>query len=108
MRESMTRDELRQCDGRDGRRACFAVNGKVYDVSDSPLWANGDHRGAHQAGSDLTEELRSAPHVRSVIERFPVIGELETTNAPRGSSGRWIVLAGGILAAGVVILLLLK
>jgi len=103
----MTREELGRCDGREGRRACFAVNGKVYDVTGSPLWQNGDHKGAHQAGCDLTEELKSAPHVRSVIERFPVVGELEE-EAPASAGGRWLVLAGGLLAIAIVVFLLVK
>lgn len=74
----MTRDELAQCDGREGRKAWVAISGKVYDFSSSSLWRSGGHQDAHQAGQDLTEELRSAPHVRAVIERFPVVGELES------------------------------
>lgn len=69
--------ELSSFDGREGRKAYVAVNGKIYDVSDSSLWHNGNHQGLHQAGGDLTEELSSAPHVRAVIERFPIVGYLE-------------------------------
>jgi len=69
----MTREELAQCDGREGRKAYVAVNGKVYDFSGSRLWAQGDHQGAHQAGRDLTAELAQAPHVRALVERFPVV-----------------------------------
>ncbi len=73
----MTKDELATFDGKDGRKAYVAVNGKVYDFTESPLWAAGDHQGLHAAGCDLTEELKSAPHVRAVIERYPVVGNLE-------------------------------
>ena len=73
----MTPEELARCDGRDGRPAYVAVAGTIYDVSASALWKDGDHQGLHQAGTDLTEELKSAPHVRAVIERFPAIGPLE-------------------------------
>lgn len=104
----MTREELRQFDGRSGRKAYFAVNGKIYDASDSPLWTDGDHQGAHQAGADLSEELKSAPHVRSLIERCPMVGELEENPATTGSAGRWVALAGGLLAAAIVALLWLK
>ncbi|MBE0596886.1 MAG: cytochrome B5, partial [Desulfuromonadales bacterium] len=72
----MTREELATYDGRNGRRAYVAVNGKIYDFTDSPMWPGGDHQGAHQAGCDLSEALLGAPHVRAVIERFPVVGEL--------------------------------
>lgn len=79
----MTKEELAKNDGREGRPAYVAVQGKVYDVSASELWQKGDHQGMHQAGHDLTEELKSAPHVRSVIERFPVVGNLEEDPPPK-------------------------
>lgn len=73
----MTTAELAKHDGHDGRSAYIAVSGTIYDVSSSPRWQNGLHEGVHQAGQDLTEALKSAPHVRTLIERFPVIGRLE-------------------------------
>ncbi|PLY06938.1 MAG: hypothetical protein C0624_03895 [Desulfuromonas sp.] len=99
--EKMTLGQLKNFDGREGRSAYVAVNGKVYDVSESARWQEGNHEGAHQAGADLSEDLKSAPHVRSVIERFPVVAELgedppETTG---GGSGK--LLVGTIIAAAV-------
>jgi predicted heme/steroid binding protein len=73
----MTTEELSKYDGRQGRPAYVAVNNNIYDVSESSLWVDGNHQEAHQAGQDLTEELKSAPHVRAVIERFPVVDKLE-------------------------------
>ncbi len=73
----MNREELKQYDGREGRPTYVAVSGRVYDVSDSAMWVDGNHYEAHQAGQDLTEELKSAPHVRAVIERFPVVGHID-------------------------------
>jgi predicted heme/steroid binding protein len=99
----MTKIELAKHDGRDGRPAYVAVNGTIYDVTASPLWQGGDHQGAHQAGHDLTEELKSAPHVRAVVERFPVVGQLaEATPQPSGSRGKGVLIA---VAAAVVLLL---
>ncbi|TYO99048.1 putative heme/steroid binding protein [Geothermobacter ehrlichii] len=92
----MTREELARHDGREGRKAYVAVNGKIYDVSTSPLWAEGNHQDIHQAGADLTEELKSAPHVRAVMERFPVVGRLE--EAVTGSSPK----AAGLIGATIV------
>lgn len=89
----MTLQELAQHDGRNGRKAYIAVNNKVYDVTHSPLWSGGDHQGAHQAGCDLTEELKSAPHVRAVIDRFPVVAELTTTEPAAGRGKLFAVLA---------------
>jgi predicted heme/steroid binding protein len=82
----MTREELARYDGREGRPAYVAVAGTIYDFSSSPLWKAGQHQGPHQAGVDLTEELKTAPHVRALIERFPVVGRLEEP-APRKK--RW-------------------
>jgi len=79
----MTQEELVQHDGKDGRKAYVAVNGKVYDVSASPLWMGGDHQRLHQAGGDKTEELKAAPHVRTVVERYPVVGRLEEPEPPK-------------------------
>ncbi|WP_305046924.1 cytochrome b5 domain-containing protein [Geoalkalibacter sp.] len=79
----MTLEELANFDGRDGRKPYVAVGGKVYDVSTSPLWEQGDHQGLHQAGADLTAELATAPHVRAVVERFPVVGTIEEPDPPK-------------------------
>jgi predicted heme/steroid binding protein len=106
----MTLAELAEHDGRDGRRAYIAVNGTVYDVTDSPRWENGLHPPDHQAGQDLTEELAGAPHVRTVIERFPVIGSLEEEATAQTTSGSGKGIPGIIIAAiilAVVIFLVL-
>jgi predicted heme/steroid binding protein len=79
----MTKEELANYNGKNGQNAYVAVNGKIYDVSASPLWASGDHQGMHNAGADVTEELKAAPHVRSVVERFPVVGQLEEPEPPK-------------------------
>jgi len=73
----MTKEELEKFNGKDGQPAYVAVSGTIYDVSSSGMWENGNHADAHSAGHDLTEELKSAPHVRAVVERFPVVGRLE-------------------------------
>jgi predicted heme/steroid binding protein len=70
-----TRAELKQFDGRDGRPVYAAYRGKVYDVSPSPLWTEGQHF-EHFAGADLTDELADAPHGEEVFENFPVVGDL--------------------------------
>lgn len=60
-------------DGKEGRRAYVVYNGKVFDVTDSKLWKNGVHMMRHNAGSDLTEALKQAPHKDDVLLRFPEI-----------------------------------
>jgi predicted heme/steroid binding protein len=96
----MTPDELKRYDGKAGRKAYVAVSGKVYNVTDSPLWNDGDHQGEHQAGCDLTEALKTAPHVRAVVERFTVVDELSPPAPPTRGSGIgliWVIVA--VLAA---------
>ncbi|MEJ2200793.1 MAG: cytochrome b5 domain-containing protein [Desulfuromonadaceae bacterium] len=73
----MTREELAQYDGRDGRKAYVAVDDVIYDLTDSPRWQNGEHEGTHQAGQDLTQALRQARHVRAVLKNFPRVGYLD-------------------------------
>jgi predicted heme/steroid binding protein len=109
--EAMTLKELAAGDGREGRRAWVAVNGKVYDFTDSPLWAGGDHQGVHRAGCDLTEALQTAPHVRAVIERFPVVGELTVEAAPAvpgPTKTRLLAFLAAAMAAGVLFWLLAR
>ncbi len=74
--ESLSLDQLRQFDGKAGKPVYVAVNGKVYDVSRSGLWTDGDHQGMHTAGVDLTREISDAPHDVEALARFPVVGQL--------------------------------
>ena len=76
--KQFTLDELKKCDGKDGRPAYIAYKGKIYDVSDDFLWVEGDHQGEHDAGKDLTEDMSRAPHAEDVLERVPLIGVLVT------------------------------
>lgn len=102
----MTMAELAKFDGRDGRAAYVAVSGIIYDVSTSRRWKDGDHEAAHQAGHDLTEELKTAPHVRAVIERFPVVGKIETTDSQKQKPEPKISLLSIIIIAFVVLLMI--
>ena len=104
----MNAAELAGYDGRDGNRAYVAVSGSVYDVSESQRWKDGNHEGAHQAGQDLTEALKSAPHVRALIERFPVVGKLELeAPAKVGKPLPLPLIIGGVLLLLVIIALLI-
>jgi len=72
----MTLEQLGHGDGQEGRPAYVAYQGKVYDVSDSPLWVGGVHMGRHRPGADLTAYLSQAPHGEEKILSMPQIGEL--------------------------------
>jgi len=69
-------EELSKFDGREGRPAYVACDGKVYDVTDAYLWAEGNHMGMHDAGKDLTQDLQASSHGDSVIENMKQVGIL--------------------------------
>ncbi len=83
-----TPETLSNFDGRDGRKACAAVNGIVYDLSESPLWKNGKHA-RHIAGMDLTTAIKQAPHGPEKLDNFPKAGVLNiplpSNNKPRAA-----------------------
>ena len=62
--------------GQDKPQIWIAYEGMIYDVSESRLWKRGQHY-EHWAGQDLTQELKDAPHTRSVFEKFKIIGILK-------------------------------
>lgn len=72
-----TKKELAQYDGKDGKPAFIAFEGRVYDVSRSFLWQDGRHQVLHTAGVDLSASLVQAPHGADLLERCSVIGVLE-------------------------------
>lgn len=100
----MTLQELAQFDGKDGRKAYVAVNGTIYDLTESERWQNGNHEGAHQAGVDLTEAIKAAPHVRSVIENFPVIGKVDPD--PLTPKKNWNLISTLFVAAVIAAVVL--
>jgi predicted heme/steroid binding protein len=69
-------DELAQFDGREGRPAYIAYHGTLYDVTGSKLWKDGLHLKKHNAGNDLTELLKTAPHGQEKVLAMPVAGTL--------------------------------
>ncbi|MGQ9543116.1 MAG: cytochrome b5 domain-containing protein [Candidatus Bathyarchaeia archaeon] len=74
--KAFTEEELAEYNGKNGKPAYIAYKGKVYDVSASFLWKDGDHQVLHKAGMDLTEALEQAPHGEDVLEKFPMVGIL--------------------------------
>jgi len=71
-----TEKDLAKHNGKNGSPAYLSYKGKVYDVSTSFLWKDGKHQVLHNAGADLTEALKEAPHSEDHLEKFPVIGIL--------------------------------
>lgn len=72
----LTLDQLSEYDGQDGNPAYIAVDGVIYDVTDSKMWKNGEHKG-YSAGKDLSEEIENvSPHGKSVLSKIPVVGKV--------------------------------
>lgn len=74
--KKFSKKELARYNGKNGAPAYIAYKGKVYDVSSSFLWRNGNHQVLHNAGVDLTDSLEEAPHGVDLLERFTVVGTL--------------------------------
>jgi predicted heme/steroid binding protein/uncharacterized membrane protein len=74
--DRMDREKLSQYDGAEGKPAYVAHEGRIYDVTVSKLWRNGQHMKTHRAGSDLTVGIKTAPHGPEVLERFQAVAEL--------------------------------
>jgi predicted heme/steroid binding protein len=73
--KKFTNAELKQFNGKDGKPAYVGYKGKVYDVTESYQWVDGEHLG-HMAGEDLTEQMDIAPHSEEVMERMKTVGVL--------------------------------
>lgn len=70
-----TLEDLEKHTGQDGAPAYVVYNGKVYDVSHSFSWANGEHQMSHWAGEESTASYKRAPHgLENMLEPFPVVG----------------------------------
>lgn len=70
-----TLDELKDYDGKEGRKAYIAVDGVVYDVTNVAAWQGGIHHG-NNAGNDVSDRIVKAPHGKSTLEKLEVVGKL--------------------------------
>lgn len=80
---NLTKAQLREFDGKNGRPAYVAVKGVIYDVTQSRLWRGGEHDPSHgqaYAGYDLTAILDQSPHGDKYVVQFPVVGKLITAS----------------------------
>jgi predicted heme/steroid binding protein len=76
--KNFSKTELSKFDGKNGQPAYVAYKGKVYDVTESTQWLDGDHLG-HAAGMDLSEAMDIAPHGGDVMDRMKVVGTYTET-----------------------------
>ncbi len=74
--KTFTPEELSQFDGKNGKPAYVAVNGKVYDVSFEATWGGGTHFGLI-AGTDVTEQFKNCHHNEKILEKLPIVGVLK-------------------------------
>lgn len=68
-------------DGTQDRDCYFAYDGKVYDATNSSFWNEGKHM-KHNAGTDLTDELKWAPHGIENLGQLEIVGTYDSTKAP--------------------------
>ncbi|NCB35477.1 MAG: hypothetical protein EOM58_05470 [Clostridia bacterium] len=73
----LTLEELVKYNGKDGQPAYIAVDGIIYDVTESRAWKDGMHNG-FEAGKDLTEEIKTvSPHGIGKLEGITQVGKLK-------------------------------
>lgn len=72
----LTKEELKKYNGKEGNPAYAAVNGIVYDVTNSDAWKDGVHFDL-VPGNDLTVEFTSCHESnKEVLASLPVVGKI--------------------------------
>lgn len=77
----MTKEQLKEFNGKDGKPAYIGYKGKVYDISKSDFWPGGEHMGRFKAGEDLTDTIDMSPHGEKNIFRYEAVDTLEDGTA---------------------------
>lgn len=78
---TFTISELSEYDGKSGNDCYVAVSGRVYEISNSNKWVNGDHissEGQASCGRDLTEAMAASPHGISILTTSPKVKQIGT------------------------------
>ncbi len=70
-----TQAELSRCNGRDGNPAYVAVNGIVYDVTNTAAWGGATHFGL-TAGADVTSQFASCHAGQPILSKLKVVGKM--------------------------------
>lgn len=71
-----TMDELIKYDGTNGNPAYVAVGGVVYDVTNNPAWAAGNHFGL-KSGGNYTDEFAACHANQDILSKLKQIGRLQ-------------------------------
>ena len=74
--KDMSLKELALFNGKEGAPAYIGFEGKIYDVSNSKKWKNGEHMRKVKAGEDLTQMISQAPHGEEKVFSMPLVGEI--------------------------------
>ena len=75
--KEFTLEELKEFNGKDGKRAYVAVDGVVYDVTESKAWKDGQLNG-FEAGNDLTDAIKNeSPHGIAKLDNVVKVGVLK-------------------------------
>ena len=77
--KSYTKAQLALRNGQDREEIWCSYKGRIYDLTQSRMWNNGNHY-EHWAGQDLTHELEEAPHSEDVFEKFEIVGLIRDSN----------------------------
>ncbi|MBD3288962.1 hypothetical protein GF337_09180 [candidate division KSB1 bacterium] len=87
------KNQLADNNGKEGKPTYVAVDGKIYDLSESKMWRNGKHMNRHQGGEDLSNSFDAAPHGKEVLERFAEIADYnpEADLAEESPLPQWIM-----------------
>lgn len=84
LKDDFTVDNLLYFDGKGDQAAYIAYKSKIYDMTKSEFWKAGVHFGRHNAGTDLTEMLKQAPHGEDKFFDMPLIGKLVPSRVRKG------------------------
>ena len=103
----LTEDQLAAYDGKEGRPAYFGFEGRLYDATASKLWKQGVHMGRHNAGMDLTEALKLAPHGSEKLVAMPEAGALVSDAARRAPLHERVFFFMAYLNLSIVFLVVL-
>lgn len=74
--KDMSLNKLALYNGKNGTPAYIGFKGKIYDVSNSKKWKNGEHMRKVHAGEDLTQMISQAPHGEEEVFTMPCVGKL--------------------------------
>lgn len=74
-----TKEELAKGNGIDRNPCYVAVDGTVYEISNSILWVMGVHtptKGLIKCGEDHSQTILNSPHGKSKLKYLDVVGTL--------------------------------